>query len=465
MSRLLAVFWYYFSWQRTMARVTIGGLAMIVAGIALERASLSPLSVGLRAFLIGTGSMLAVVFPVLLAGLAFRHVVARRRFTLLPRYRAFAVMGLMLLALAASGMAFVFVYYMPTTSNIEDPLAFGLLAFSAISAYLLISQWLIVHPLGLMFFAFVPLVAIRLGVWGNPVLAAELQDPWPFAALALCGWAWFFVAVRKRARLRGLAMPSWGGEVGYAAQGNGGWWPQIDPPATSAGTLLRGAGDGWLSRIATELMFVLAFPATLMIVFYVMGMPLSAPEPDPRPIWLAASVFLFLSFYGVSMSSSMVFAEWPARLRYIWLRIAGDRGACWRFLERALFAEAVIVGGITTLVAAAYLVFTEFPSYLLLLYVGGSIVVMFAASYFGFWVRISGRSIVLDVIFLAALVLLVPGVVAFLRSSDSPGGVLWLVPAFGLIGFGFRALARRGFSKMDWCAVRPARRAAHRPSS
>ncbi len=453
MRRLLAIFWYYFSWQRTMAYCTISGVLMIGAGLLLHGGSSGAKLLG--SLLVGVGTMCASGFPILLAGIAFRQIVGNRRLAMLPRFRSFAVAALALLSVAGAGMTLVFVYAIPTPLSVDDPYALGLLAFAAISAYLLASQWLVVRPLGLVLFAFVPIVLLRLGFGGAPIFEAWHDNPWPVALLAVCGWVWLLNAVRMRADLRGLAAPAWGSEIGPKSIRGGLWrMPQIGPPATSAGTLVLGAGDGWLSRIATELMSVLTLPVLLMLAFYVLRMPIG--EPQGRG--LGPAFFLMLSFFGVSMSSLLAFAEWPARMRYLWLRSAGDRGAHWRSLERTLLVEALIVAAITTLVASTLRLFTNFPAELLVLYVTGCIVATFAVAYFGFWSRISGWGDMPRVLCMVVLAFLALGVVVPLANGASRSTVFWLLPIVGVIGLGFRALARRGFAKMDWCAVRPVRR-------
>ena len=446
MKRLLRLLWYYFSWQRIMAYITAIGAAMILAGLLYDGIYLTP-------FLVGAGTLLAVAVPTMLACFAFRQIVGNRHLAMLPRLRSFAVGALVMLALVASLMSLAFLYILPEAAPIERPVVVLVLNFSAISVYLLVSQWLVTFPIGTVALAFIPVLVLRLGSVNHPIVASHLDEPWLLFGLVLLGWAWLLAAMQK-APVLGVSSAAWcGGALGFEnTWGNQYWMPQIGASATAAGTLLRSARDGWPNRIVTQLASALGVPVFCLALLYVMGVPFRQGSFD-------SAFFLFLSLFGICMSASMAFAEWPARLRYLWLRIRGDRCGFWRLLERTLLEETLLVASITTLVALLAFSLTEVPGELLLLYVLGCIVVSLLGSYLGCWIRISGWGHLPQALVLIIVMLICFAVVAYLRDSGDPTILFLLPPALGGLALGFRQLARRGFAKVDWCAVRPLRRA------
>lgn len=168
---------------------------MIVIGLATRGMLLAPL-------LTMIGAVFAVLFPVLLAGIAFRQLVGNRRIVMIPDVRVFAAGGLFLLALVGTAISLVLFATVATGDSTVGIVSFGLLAFSAISLYLVLSQWLVTHAFGIFALAFLPLLALRLGNWTDPVFVARVTWEWPWLALALGGWAWLLVASRRVASRR-----------------------------------------------------------------------------------------------------------------------------------------------------------------------------------------------------------------------------------------------------------------------
>ena len=449
MIRVLATFLYYFRWQRTMAWTTGIGIAVLILGFILpERPSFFPIMFG---------SVLAVGFPIVFAGIAFREMISNRRFVMVPEIRLFAALSLLLLALTGSGISLIFANYLQPDIPLVDPASFVVLTFSVLSAYLLISQWMVTHTLGLIGFAVLPLVGLRIGMSEGSLTTGVLSQLWLLAALALLGWAWLLVATRTPSASKPLASPAWGqsGAPGlHNDHGTYQWLPQWGTAASASGTIMRAMRDGVQNRLAYIAMTLLAFPVAMWAVLFLLGVPLNDPSERPFDV----GFLLIWSLFGLAMYSSTVIREWPARLRYLWLRTAGNRNASWQRMERALMADMLAVFGLAVLIAVPFGLFASIELEYLGLYVAGSVMISLFATYTGFWTRASNWHELVNALTIIFLVLLGFGSVAFINNADRPEMLYWLIPTFGVLTLIVRTLARRRVARIDWCAVRPARR-------
>jgi hypothetical protein len=153
----------------------------------------------------------------------------------------------------------------------------------------------------------------------------------------------------------------------------------------------------------------------------------------------------------------MLIAEWPIRLRYVWLRSGGSRGALWQQLERAIWHELALLATIVALVSALGAGIAGIEPMLAIAYLAGTMTGMAFSSYLGFSLRIEGTS-TMTMSFLLFLIFTPVTWIILYRTLS--GQWLWLYPVIGV----FAALtllcrwhARRRFLEVDWCAVRPQR--------
>lgn len=452
MTGALAIFLYYVSWQRLIAWSTgISVLFLVVSPIVPAPAKFLLL---LFSGVVGLG------FPTILGSVAFRQLIGNRRFVVVPGFRVAAGVALLLLAIAGAFATLLIVYASNALTAQFTSIAMtklALLSFSVISGYLLLSQWLVTYSLGLLAFAVLPVIPVRIATLSDPLLRAQLTQSWLLLALAILGWIWLFAAMFRPGRPRPMAMLRIGAGGTQQVDDRGAeyqWIPQWGPAATAAGTLTRGFRDGWRSRLAAALVFVLSFPLMGAIILFVMGVPLGDQERSRFSI----AFFLIWSVFGLTLHSSLAFSEWPARLRLLWLRTAGDRTAGWRFLERMLVVDTLIIAAVAAGVALVFAAISDVAPILLWLYVSGSVVLVALGSYSGFYRRARNWHHVIHSVFMILLLMTCFGSVMVMARSEAPERMIWLVPILAGITVVVRMLARNAVARIDWCVVRPARK-------
>lgn len=459
--KLLACLRYYFIWQSTLAWVAIIGTSLIGIGVLLRASPLGP-------SLAALGALFGLGFPIIVGCIAFRRLIGNPHLIMAPGVRVPATGALMALAAIGASGATLVLLMAPEASRGLEPHHFWALAFGWLSLYLLLSQWLVTHFFGLFSFAIVPLIVLRLAASVEETLRSALVD-WRIAlAVAVAGWAWLFLAARRKGIPRGVANPArsnsrfaqaWA-RVGFGDRSSprqAFWLPRGGYPATAEGSLVRGTFDGLRNRIVMALQAVLLFPVSLMILFALIGVPFDDSE---RPAVLAG-FYALLSFYGICMFASMVYAEWPVRLRLVWLRVGGDRKRFWRRLEGMLLGDLGLITVIAAMTGIGFRLGFGLSADLVLLYVAGSFVAGLFCAYLGCWIRVLGRGALLQSLLLIVIIVASLIALTYLRSRGSPGAIFYLLPTFLLLSLSLRAIVRRRFLRMDWCKIRPAR--LHRP--
>jgi len=446
MLRSLRILHYYFSWQRTMRWVVMIGAVLFAIGM------ISPVLFPLRLL----GDVFAIGFPVMTGGLAYRQIVSNRRFALVPGIRVHAAVALFLLAVTAAAAAWLTGIGLEAQGLPWDSWTISLHVFSYASLYLVATQWMITNPAGLLAFGIAPIVALRLIGFSEPIVAARLAMVWPWLSLAVCAWAWLLVIARRPGAARPPSGASWAGFgwSGELGNDNSVWLPRAGPMATALGTMMRGARDGLRNRLLLVLTTVLAFPVTLILLMVAIGAPLRGVSSDT----FLPMLFLLASFYGVCTFSSMVYSEWPARLRLVWLRSGGSRDLLWRRLERTLFAELVLIAATVVVIGLAFLLLTGVRREFILLYVVGSCIASVLTGYMGFWIRVIGWHTLAHALLLIVITIGCFMAIMWLRSGGGESAIWYVLPGGAVLAAFFRLLARRGFLRMDWCAIRPARR-------
>ncbi|HMB72199.1 MAG TPA: hypothetical protein VKQ06_01410, partial [Gammaproteobacteria bacterium] len=389
MMRLLSLFLYYFRWQRIMTWVSLAGAIVMLLYFVF------PPSIRTPALIAGGG--LALGFPLSFAGISFRQLISNRRFALVPRLRMFAAAALLLLTLAGALTVCAAAISLNAYSEAEvtlEPVAVTLLAFTLISAYVLISQWLVVYSMGLIGFVLLPLVAIRVSFVSDPLFDPLTVEPLLLVVAVCTGWIWLFLAMRRPAVHRSLAAPHWGAALCSDPASPQQWHPDFGPVASPAGALMRGFRDGLRTRLAGVALGLLFFPVAMLGVLWILGAPLLDSESGRFP----SAFFLLWSLFGIAAQSSMLFRNWPARLRYLWLRRAGDRAELWRFADRALLNDLTLVGVVASVIALAFMFITADDPRYLIAYVACCVALTALTSYFGFLSRASGWHSIVDAV-------------------------------------------------------------------
>lgn len=447
MRRTLALFLYYFRWQRTMGWVTAIGIVLMLSGALL------PPQAGF--FPVALGSVFAIGFPVVFASIAFRLLISSRRLVMIPHVRTFAAIALLLVAVTASAVTLVFTNAISPDVQPVDPTTLVLLSFAAVSAYLLLTQWLVIYTFGLFAFVLVPFIPIRLGMTGSPILTAAFDRPWLMAALAVAGWIWLLIAMRAPTVPRPMAAPTWGGAASPQIEetGNYLWLPRFGPAASPDGTLMRGMPDGLVNRLVAVLSFVLSFPLGIWLFLFLIGAPFDDDQNSP----FSATFFLLFSLIGIATHAEFAFSEWPARQRFLWLRFAGDRRQGWRRMERALLQDIVLIGGTAAALAVVVGLLASTEVRYLLLYVAGSVVWAALASYLSFWIRAGNQSRLVHILITLTMIFSCFASVLYLRDSETPNRIFWVLPMLIVLALLFRALGKRRMLTVDWCVVRPSR--------
>jgi hypothetical protein len=222
--------------------------------------------------------------------------------------------------------------------------------------------------------------------------------------------------------------------------------------ATAAESLMRGSSDSWRNRVKGALMIALLIPAVMSASVVLMSV--LTRNVEARHF---GELYLGASFVLVCVLPKVIFGEWPARLRMLWLRASGDRPELWRRTERTLLQEIVLIEAIHLPVAMTFLFLLDAPRDLFCFYLAGAVLGALTGGYAGFLARISDWSFVAQgaLSFIVVVVLLFAGVA--LRNSPEPLAVFWLLPLLLVLALAFRTLARSRFRRMDWCRVRPKR--------
>jgi hypothetical protein len=189
------------------------------------------------------------------------------------------------------------------------------------------------------------------------------------------------------------------------------------------------------------------------LFIFLIGAPLSGDGRNP----FSAEMFLAFSLIAIVTLSEFTFGEWPARLRFLWLRVGGNRRDGWQRMESALLQDLVILGTTAAVVAILVGLFSSIDNQNLLLYVAGSVVWAVLGAYLSFWMRAANRHKLVHMLISVAMIFLSFAAILYFWDSELPIRIFWVLPILMAFAVLFRALAKRRVLTIDWCAVRPTR--------
>lgn len=450
MLRLLRTLYCYFAWQAMMRWTTLAGIVLFVLGLSLVPSRLTPPWVTMSCFVLGASFALGV--PAFIAPFCYRTLISNRRLVIVPNMRRFAAASLLLLAIIVAVTSAAVAHRFALDGPMQWHVA--LFAFAMVSTYFLLSQWLVTRTWGVLAFAFGFLLFPRTVVVIDQSGVTSLAPIVGFVAAVSLGWVWLLLASISRGAPKPFATFA---RVSMADLNESSarylWVPQFGAVRSAGGTLMRGMRDGWPNRIVLALVSLLALPGTLFALLFLVGAP-----PNPNASGSLAPFFLYISIYGLLVQSIMLFSEWPARLRPLWLRIAGNRQAGWNLMERTLFEDTLLIAVISGTVAFAFLTVTSVSAMALVLYVAGCMLVTLLSAYCGFWLRAVGWNRFAQVLFVVGLTIVASVTLIFyLRSGVEPEIIARLCVTVAVGTMGFRWIARRRVMRIDWCNVRPMR--------
>lgn len=395
------------------------------------------------------------VFALLWASNSFRQFVSNVRLSLLPGFRSHAVGALLLAATAIGAAAALAAFISPEPE--AEVLGTGLLAFALSSAYILVAQWVSTARAPLLVQLLLVMLMFRYVGNGDAFSGVLGRHAWACALAAMLGWAWLFRSVQGGARIAGphpmlrIEQTSGVRPRQWTLEAFGIGPLDIGRPAHSAGTLMRGSNDGWFNRVGDLLFWVVGFAFVWTLSIY--GFE-SASESQWGPALEPVPAFLLLSFAATAFQAPRYF-DWPARLRYLWLRTPGGRAALWRMLERAVVTEAAIVAVITAGVSAVLIVAADTSIDLSLTYVLGCTTGVLLGAYGAMGMRIAGATAV--AVHIAAFLGWMPIVMILMFAGPEPTVLKSALVVIVVLAVVARFVTWRMFLRMDWCAVKPLR--------
>jgi hypothetical protein len=452
MRRVFSLYLYLFSFHWGAA--LFSGLAVLLLSFGL----LFGLTAG-SWFLAAFGGVLLLP-PTFWSASVFRHLVSNRRLAMLPNFRACAVVALSLMAVTGA-----FAVALIATADADAPTlasAFhsGVSGFVLLSLLLLSWQWLCTFRAGMLLHLVLLAAVFRFAISGETGQLLDYVDPsWPAVAVGL-GWFCLWLGLRARPQPAkphpSHRIENMGGGSSATNFAGFDWLPtfRLSGAGRPDGTLMRGAIDNWRNRVAAALFSVFGFAALFVLWSFLIGNTASGRAPGPGTA--SVQTVMLVSFLSLSIGAPLVIAEWPIRLRYLWLRSAGSRPGLWHRLESMVLREIVLITAILVPVAALGVIFAEIDPILALAYVIGTPVGMAFSCYIGFLLRIDGA----NATEIGVLLVLIFGVVSWFIMAFHDEQIVGLYPflvLFAGIAWLCRTAARRRLFKIDWCAVRPTR--------
>jgi hypothetical protein len=126
-------------------------------------------------------------------------------------------------------------------------------------------------------------------------------------------------------------------------------------------------------------------------------------------------------------------------------------------MERALLKDIVLIGGMAATLAVFVWLLASTEVRYLLLYVAASVAWAALASYLSFWIRAGNKPRLVHILITLTIIFSCFASVLYLRDSETPHRIFWVLPMLIVLALLFRALGKRRMLTIDWCAVRPSR--------
>lgn len=457
MKAALKIFVFFFTFHAGILMLAVAGLCVLILGTLFGDQAIIGGYLS-RAQLIMFGNIL-IIMPVMWSASVFRQLVSNRRLTMVPGFRRSAFLAFLLVPIVVSGLGILGDAAQHMADSVSFPsesLILPAMTFTLISAFLLTAQWSCTLRRGLLiqlgaFVVVINALAFNVELTMSMAIVGARSFGWPTAALL--GWAWLYYTLRQRAVLA-APVPSQSMErlSGSFSDSTGLWQSNFGKPAGPDGTIMLGISDSLANRVWQACIWVLAL-GTLFVAFnlIVRSPMLGSREAGIGPLFIA------FSFMTVGTLAPLAVAEWPARMRFIWLRAGGDRAGFWSRLDRSLLMQSLIVAGVAGAATMLLMATTDTDSDLLLVYAAGCAVALPFGAYLLFWLRIRGLNVnMFSFIFLSVWLMLFWTIFLLYRSFGTPS-LIALVIALAALALTCRSLACRQFLAIDWCNVRPVR--------
>jgi len=425
MKGLLSVLRYYlYLLPGPVIRIIVLLGLVVVIGSLFVPAELHRLGLTLGLFM--------TLFPATMAsGFTFRQLVSNPRVTLAPHGRLLALAGLACIAIL-DGLVAEWLLPLPWP---------GALVFTSVTAWLLITQWMVQLP-----GRFAPLLAWLAFASASHLLPKSLYlaaAPLELPAMLLAVLAWLVMAWRlpRQQKMRGFQFARANTTLVSKLQGD-------EPVKTPAGTMLLGFRSSLGASLTSYGLIFFGVPVLFMLVMSLMRGDLSfLNEAQQHP-----QVAYIMLGYGLLVAPLRTF-DLVARLRLLWLRHGGDRQQLWQLLDRVLRREVLLASAVVAVVLVAIGLLSHDSGQTTALLLAQCIAYLWSAQYLAGWLRQLAWHPVTRT--LLGMALLAPGIAMAIYSYLHP---YWAVAALAyllVLGSVSRWALASTMSSQNWIRLHP----------
>ncbi len=436
---------YFFTWRSVIIGSAFLGLALL--GLAASVAAMSAqaaFALTLPAF----AFLLAV--PYMSAPKALRTIISNRRLAIVPGLPLRT--GLAMLALTTLIGAFI-----PVSGWLfgAPPVIFwlGPQIFIIASLYTLVTQLLVTSRYVWVHLNWLPIALFMLiSLFDDQLLrlATNRTAIALIAGFAFAGWLCMLVILARRPNFK----PAYATDVATADRDAGSlffvWLNGKQGHGLSPTTsLLLGYPANLRSRAFNIFLLIVLNPFLSMLFVEFMGR-----NNDGAKVLSSTNMFLVMSLFTSFVTGPIAWAETGARTRLLWLRVPGGRNQVWQTLENELWAYFLLLLPMTLVIAAVISLYGE-GSVLLVHYVLALFSITLYQRYLPLAARVNNWSSLTQSLVLIASVTAIAVTVVYSLIVASFNLAFLLELCFLLLGLLFRALAKRGFNRVDWQVLRP----------
>jgi hypothetical protein len=300
------------------------------------------------AFIVALCAALGLMIPCIVAMGQFRFLIASRRITLLPNAQLKAALALLLITLLATLYLYLLYSLFDAQEAHSPPLQIALHAFFWFSLIVLGGQWLTTVTCrmspsfrSVYWLLFYPMV--KLLSW----LPSTLTDTTLLLPASLLLWLVALAVFTKPHTYK--PMVPWtptGADSSDDTRARSNEFPGfpvftgfLRRSRSAGGTLLLGYPDAWTSRFVAQAQIVVLWPGLFNLLMYWIG-----TVSNDGAFRSDRFIMGFLMFsYFFSMGSAFTHINLIARARLLWLKAAGSRAELWRFMERQLLSNFMIL--------------------------------------------------------------------------------------------------------------------------